>query len=387
VACRSCKLFPRKLVALLAVVAALSACAVQDAIDNAQNNYDFKQQKWTPLDVGVQDDLNGIQMIDATKGFIVGDKGVVLKTSDGGATWSKGYPAVMAGQKLVSVSFPSPLLGFVASTTTLFYTTDGGETWGERYKFKEKLREELKSVRMVTAGAGYAVTPVQSFLRGVKTHAYQTLDGGVTFVDTKLVNVNNFEPTGEAVFAAGTNIYRGKLGAGWTGLLAADQTCTVCASWVNFISPTAGWAVIASSGTIDSYTKTFAVLRTNDGGGRWANLPVQNYAGGPLGASLNGVSYDTLRQLRFADAQRGWMAYGGVLLSTTDGGQTWIWQTQSFIGHNGNRETYSKYAMESPRSFGFKDLAVRDATHAWAVGDKGLVCRYVGEDYPAFHED
>jgi photosystem II stability/assembly factor-like uncharacterized protein len=229
----------RKFVAILAAAAVLSACAIDSAIENAQDNYDFKQQKWTPLDVGVQDSLNAIQMVDDTHGFIVGDKGVVLKTSDGGATWSKGYPAVMADQKLLSVSFPSAMQGFVASTTTMFYTTDGGANWGIRYKFKEQFKEDLKRVRMITAGAGYAVTD---------RHSYQTLDGGVTFVDTTLANVNYFEPTGANIFAAGTNIYRGKLGAGWTGVLAANQVCSVCASWVNFISPTTGWAVITSSG-------------------------------------------------------------------------------------------------------------------------------------------
>jgi hypothetical protein len=126
-------------------------------------------------------------------------------------------------------------------------------------------------------------------------------------------------------------------------------------------------------------------LKTNDGGGSWANLPVQDYSGAPLGPSLSGTSYDTLRQLRFADAQRGWMAYGGQILATTDGGQTWIWQTQAFISRIG--QTFSKYAMERPEvNLGVEDLAVRDATHAWAVGAKGLVCRYVGEDYPPFHQ-
>ena len=42
---------------------------------------------WLPLDGGATTDLRGVTFVDLDRGWVVGDKGTVLRTVDGGETW------------------------------------------------------------------------------------------------------------------------------------------------------------------------------------------------------------------------------------------------------------------------------------------------------------
>ena len=44
-------------------------------------------QSWSSQDSGTTNTLHSIDLINASSGWIVGDKGTALKTSDGGNTW------------------------------------------------------------------------------------------------------------------------------------------------------------------------------------------------------------------------------------------------------------------------------------------------------------
>ncbi|MDB5102148.1 MAG: glycoside hydrolase, family [Cyanobacteria bacterium RYN_339] len=360
--------------ASLMFLSALTGCTGEGLIDQYLENYDFKQQVWTKVDVGVAADLSAMQWQDASTGYIVGDQGTVLKTADGGGTWKASNPAAMAGERLLSVSFVSPTLGFVASKGAVYATQDGGATWTKKPAFPKAVGEEILRARFITAGAGYVA--------GSKK-AYQTLDGGETWTPLALINVRDFDATANLVYAGGGNIYRAMVGTGWDGLLSADQACSECSSWINFITAADGWAVITGRGTLTG-SQAFAVLRTKDGGGSWTNLPTQNHEGKPLGPYLRGASFDTLRALRFTDAQNGWMIFGGGLLNTYDGGQTWVPQQQDFV--LGSNQFFNKYVMENLHTFGLQDLQAVDGKNAWVVGDKGGVYKFTGAMHPIHHE-
>src|SRR5258708_6637383 len=43
--------------------------------------------QWSPVDSGTTSNLNGAVLLDSGTGFVVGDTGTILKSTDAGATW------------------------------------------------------------------------------------------------------------------------------------------------------------------------------------------------------------------------------------------------------------------------------------------------------------
>ena len=80
--------------------------------------------------------LMGIQMINETIGFIAGSENTILKTTDGGETWIGSSERARVGEtrnNLENIWFVSPTTGWViGSFGTLLHTADGGETWEKR---------------------------------------------------------------------------------------------------------------------------------------------------------------------------------------------------------------------------------------------------------------
>ena len=72
--------------------------------------------------------FNDVHYVNATTGWAVGSKGVVLKTTDGGATWVSSANDTLGN--LASVYFRTATEGYVGSSSRKLYkTTDGGATW------------------------------------------------------------------------------------------------------------------------------------------------------------------------------------------------------------------------------------------------------------------
>ena len=80
---------------------------------------------WTAQNTGIACEIYSVSFPTLTKGFAASACGL-LKTTDGGATWS--LDAAMNGY-LTEIQFVSPTTGFVAGNDGLKKTTDGGATW------------------------------------------------------------------------------------------------------------------------------------------------------------------------------------------------------------------------------------------------------------------
>src|SRR5205814_6925767 len=82
---------------------------------------------WSPLTSGTTNGLHDVYFFDATQGVAVGDQGLILRTTDGGAMWQ----SVASGVEdaLRSVSF-SGVNGISAGDSqTILYSTDAGASW------------------------------------------------------------------------------------------------------------------------------------------------------------------------------------------------------------------------------------------------------------------
>ena len=83
---------------------------------------------WQALNTTTTARLTGVWFVTAQQGYLVGDAGTALRTSDGGVTWTT-MPVGTAAD-LNAVRFLSPTTGFIVGDLgTLLLTTDGGKTW------------------------------------------------------------------------------------------------------------------------------------------------------------------------------------------------------------------------------------------------------------------
>jgi photosystem II stability/assembly factor-like uncharacterized protein len=165
-----------------------------------------------PLATGLVD----VHFFDRETGIIVGGLGVgnssaaqdssrtvILMTRDGGATWQQKYLSTRRGKWAWKISFPSRLVGYVSTQGptpdgSVLKTVDGGETWTE-----------------LAAAPGYGFSGIGFISELVgwvasDTTAYATTNGGANWQRVKLgTSVNRFRILSPTLgFAAGDGVYR-----------------------------------------------------------------------------------------------------------------------------------------------------------------------------------
>ena len=122
---------------------------------------------WVIQDAGViaSTAVAGIHFIDTMTGYCAYNSGVVAKTTDGGITWS---PTSTTGSTdLHDIKVIGKYFVFVVGDDGMFYTHDGGVTWGERGDFTN-----ITAVDFYMEMVGLAV---QS---GTNGNIYYTINGG-----------------------------------------------------------------------------------------------------------------------------------------------------------------------------------------------------------------
>jgi photosystem II stability/assembly factor-like uncharacterized protein len=133
-------------------------------------------------------DLNDVEFIDETHGWAVGTdwisgwQSLILRTLDGGVTWD---PLVIYdGQTLYSVSFTDTLNGWACgSYGTIFHTDDGGITWDSQ---ESPSSNYLIKIHFVTENIGWAT--------GSSGTIIKTINGGIVGIDNSLsINKENIQ--------------------------------------------------------------------------------------------------------------------------------------------------------------------------------------------------
>jgi photosystem II stability/assembly factor-like uncharacterized protein len=107
---------------------------------------------WTPQSSGITGRLEGVCFADANTGSAVGLNGIILGTNDGGATWT---PQSSPTNNLISVSCTDANTATaVGYNSTIIRTTDGGSTWTPQPSGTTDL---LLGVFFTDANTGFAV--------------------------------------------------------------------------------------------------------------------------------------------------------------------------------------------------------------------------------------
>jgi len=82
---------------------------------------------WAPLTSGTTTTLHGVYLFDDDQGVAVGEQGLILRTTDGGAMWQTVASGVKDSLGSVSFSGVNGICG--GDSQTILYSTDSGASW------------------------------------------------------------------------------------------------------------------------------------------------------------------------------------------------------------------------------------------------------------------
>ena len=236
--------------------------------------------------------------VSASDGWVVGvdcaDRPVgenacavkVLNSSDGGENWK----VVALGQyaaptpMTVALSRPTEKDGWLAlstlKTSALLVTHDGAQSWKTLKSPIPGGWPATLNLDFVDPWHGWLLAGGQPSAGSQEKSLFSTSDGGLTWTEV-------------GVGAAGTVSSISVNGKGITsGYVAADG--------LELLTPGIGWLSLGR----------FGLLRTDDGGANWTPVPIPNQADGF-------IAY------RFANFQVGWALTPRSLSASTDGGANW----------------------------------------------------------------
>ncbi len=338
-----------------AIVAALASwlavgicCGSADELRAAQlptNEMDFAPVHWRG-DAALRD----VFFLNHDLGWAVGDHGTILRTDDGGRSWSL-VPAGVSCS-LRSIQFVDELNGWAAggralplvdrTHAVLLRTQDGGRSWKS---MDGTMLPAIRQLKMTDAQNGWAWgAPTQLFPNGI----FVTSDGGRSWSDfpqSKSQRWSAVAATRDG-FAVATD--QARLGLYNSGRFRESRQATLNTAYngIKFFDANSAWAL--------GNRQTMA---TDDGGQNWQAIDIPAEALGPerfefqtaasAGARrwLAGLpgSYvfchdssthqwsrsrtpirSAIHKLHFVDEQHGW-AVGdlGNILVTRDSGETW----------------------------------------------------------------
>jgi len=305
------------------------------------------QDYWIPLETPTERDFNKMCWLDTLKGWVVGDSGTILKTTDGGLSWTFQESGIrndildifMLDENQgwgIALDLPSrdnPVYG------TLFLKTEnGGATW-ENQPIPEKFFRAVKFL-----------DPLRGWMGGEYGILEGTTDGGLTWFPA---NVDSSTYSGFGI----RNI--------------------------KFHTPNYGYAM---GGQFDIVG---VVWRTTDGGQRWVIQAVNSeplngffffdsmniiavggdfdFGAGIVRTSTGGEKWDYLypavwgeaREVAFRTPAEGWapLGFAGTYMFSLDSGRTW---TDRF----------------TPDSSAVYDIAFLDSRTGYMVGDRGTVLKF-----------
>ena len=289
--------------------------------------------QWLAADSGTTSNLNGAHLLDSGVGFVVGDAGTILKTTDAGMNWSQLTSGTI--NALHGVYFFDAGQGVaVGEQGLILRTTDGGVGW---QKVTSRVRDTLRSVSFSGVNGvsgGDSQTIVYSTDAGASWQVSQSGFFGGGFPGAHMLS----DTLG---FVAGQNsIFQSLLGASTDGGSSwafqpfyFDQN-EGGATDVFFFDQNSG---VVSGAVFDGRG---AIARTTDAGVSWSTLFFDQ--------AIQGID--------FPQPTSGFAAgWGGRIAHSTDAGISWTDQT-------------------SGTSANLNDISfASDALQGIAVGDSGTI--------------
>lgn len=330
--------------------------------------------------------LRDIFIFDQNTAIAVGDVGTIIKTNDGGMHWDVQHHAGGTSYDLYSVHFVDDLNGWAAGgiwfeeKNALIKTSDGGKTWT---KVETETDLPFNAVHFVNADTGFVVGEDGIVLR--------TSDGGNSWDTRKIDNyIGYYLDVFRLLAVTFTDEQTGWIvGAGYYGNQIYKTTdCGRTWQWNEWIiNPkiyNGLWDICfvdKKNGFIIGDNSDF--LKTTDGGMIWQHqIPSDKYQ---------------FYSVFFTDSTTGWIVggdYYGFILKTSDGGQTWVEQDYNIVGHlykirfsdknNGwivgqfgmiyrTTDGGNTWVAQKDEKFDFRSTYFVDENNGWGVGERGII--------------
>jgi len=257
--------------------------------------------------------LVDISFRDLDDGLVVGDEGVIIRTQDGGETWSQQSSGTFFA--LHSVSFKSTAAFVVGENGTVLKSTNGGSSWNTLSSFTDS---ELTGVSFLNGNTGYVCgrNPVGLWM---------TEDGGDSW-EVRTPNTNGglddvFFVNGLRGYTVGAYGFFYTTDGGLTWEEAQSGVNNNGLYTISFFENQKGW-IAGNQGHM---------AKTNDGG--------ITFGGGYVSSSL-------LNDVHFGNEENGIVVgYYDSILITADGGLNWVTPDMGINNHH-----YYAVHMFSPTS-------------------------------------
>jgi len=319
---------------------------------SAFNSSAFSQNFWEKINSPTTTLLNSLSFIDSLNGWVSGDSGLIIHTSDGGKNWETQY--TNDSLNIVNIFFLDEYYGWASGFSTyyepygtfLLKTTNGGVDWSSEFL---RLGEVIvHSFYFLDSLTGFAVGGPQVF--------HRTTDGGSTW-----------EPV----------------------LLDSAVVSGIPPITVKFYTSQYGYAC---GGVRDIVG---VVWRTTDGGLSWTTV-VSNLSTEPL---YDIHMFDSLHII----AMGGDPEFGSTQVVSTDGGNTWEYSSLGIfyypvsVSFRTNNEGWvpmgeqrfflytSDYGenwtiVNSPDSSRVARICFPDSAHGFGIGPYGTIVKYVYQE-------
>jgi photosystem II stability/assembly factor-like uncharacterized protein len=287
-----------------------------------------------------------IWFVDPQIGWAVNSNGQIIKTTDGGASWTEQLQVDRLYWRCIG--FATPQRGWAGSLTNdkrLFATIDGGATW-ELIDARLPANAPLWicGLSVVNEQVVYASGSNEPSLPAAMV---KTIDGGETWIGWDMEThasllVDTYFTTPERGWVVGGKanvanptrddvkpvvLFTADGGATWENRVADLADTVPFGEWgwkIQFLNDQVGFVALENF-------RAGAILKTTDGGLTWRRMAVNDPQGN---ANLEGIG--------FVDAEHGWVGGwgdenfdGGFSSETLDGGTNW--QNANHIGRFLNR--------------------------------------------------
>ena len=312
---------------------------------------------WEPVNYGEDINLGSVFFVTPLLGWVAGEHGTILRTTDGGAHWTAqlGGDAKSQDEPLDGLRFVDDTHGWATerypqTASKLLRTTDG-EQW-----------EQVGAIPHVSSST-------------YTDYAFTSASNGAALVGSKIFITRNGGKDWQDVFTCAAKVE--------VNGLARNVDCSLQS--LSFVSADVGYAL---GGNRDVADKVF-IVKTTDGGRSWSvqiadGATIEDKFRGPVG------------QVAFSDARRGIICnYNGRLFATADSGTTWhgvagtggsssiaFTDPEVAFSVDGNRVSYTADGGSRwlSREFSFpsapKAFAAPRRDRAYLVGDHGMVYTY-----------
>ncbi len=247
--------------------------------------------------------LSDISFVNDSVGWIVGERGTILKTTDGGQTWD--IQESGTDLWLMNVSFTDENTGFASGNNSMVvYTVDGGENWLRMPGF-QWYSDPLKSI--------YVVNPDTVWFGSWNGQIYGCFNYGSSWKRIapggSYMEINSiWFPGNKRGIAAGGSLSGGRFykvsddgGETWQSQTINDSIGDI--TDMVFTSPDTGYLLS------EKYMVPVYVYKTVDAGATWH--PVYHIIG------------NNWKKLFFLDNNTGYALTYGAIYKTTDGGLSW----------------------------------------------------------------